>query len=333
MVEQWLDITTAQWVDDNTFQWYIETAGAEGLNCIWTDDAYVYAATSEGLDIVDVASELKVSWDTSRAYTAVWANEASVYLGTSGQGIKILLKSSIAPGDVGGFVTDYLNAPVIQSDEIVNLHGSGPTLMACTSASVEIIRMESNYITRHSVEGSKKCFVTETDKFYYLVSDAGSCSLSRLDGNFYDWVDANETYTTGSRVLIDSGEINDFFVTSGTSISGALYNTLFVATTSGIYVFDEGSDDHFSLSCVSCGGPSDYKIIGGSSINYASVWAEEYSGTYVGKLYVATAGVGAALSVVNLETKELVDCYSENVEGRSGDLLEGNDIHNLNVKG
>jgi len=44
--------------------------------------------------------------------------------------------------------------------------------------------------------------------------------------------------------------ITDLYVTAGTSISGASYNTLFLATDTGIYVVDEGSGDYIILTIV-----------------------------------------------------------------------------------
>lgn len=237
MSNQWYDIDTWQWVDIPTSEWGF---GVETLNQIWTDETYVYAATSAGLKIIDIETENVVANEHSYAYTTVWANDDTIFLGTNG-GIKSLDKSFISVGEIHTGLLDYVSEPDITNNSIRYLHGNYHKLMCCTISGVDIIGLDTHYITHTTITGgAKKCFAAENDKFYYTVSGT-NYYLHRLDSNLGDWVTSDHTYTTGSGFLPSTSCINDIYVTAGTSLSGSEYNTLFVSTDYGVHIIDEGT--------------------------------------------------------------------------------------------
>lgn len=239
MSNQWYDIDTWQWVDTPTSEWGF---GIEAINQIWTDETYVYAATSRGLNIIGIETENVVANEYSHAYTTVWANNDTIFLGTSEEGIKSLDKSFIDTGEIYTGLVAYVSEPDINNNNIKYLHGNYNKLMCCTSSGVDIISLVTHYITYTTITGgAEKCFAAENDKFYYTVSGINNQYIHRLDSNTGDWITPDHTYITGSGFLPSASCINDIYVTAGTSLSGSEYNTLFVSTDYGVHIIDEGT--------------------------------------------------------------------------------------------
>lgn len=243
---QWYDIDIYQWTDIPTDEWGF-TIGE--LNQIWTDENYVYAATSNGLNIIDIETEEIISKEQSYPYTTVWADNDTVFLGTNGYGIKSLAKSIIAPGEIFVGLNNYVSEPDITNNNINYLHGNYHKLMCCTISGVDIIGLDTHYITHTTISaGAKKCFAAENDKFYYTVSGT---TIHRLDSNNGDWITPDHTYTTGSTFLSSASGINDIYVTAETSLAGNEYNTLFVSTDYGVHIQDEGTGVYAIYTTVS----------------------------------------------------------------------------------
>lgn len=223
-----------------------------GLRQIWTDTDYVYAATSSGLDVINIATEQTQSFASEPAgYNTVWADEDYVFVGTTNSGIKFLAKSAIGPADISSELTIYAQSPDLVSNNVKYVHGNSTKLICCTLDGVNIIRRDSHYITKATVSGASKCFVTpDYDYFYYLVSGTNDWTLNRLNENRSDWYNADIIYTTGSGFLENVTEIKDFYVTEHTSTSGN-YNTLFLATDNGAYVYDEFTTDYLIFTTIS----------------------------------------------------------------------------------
>jgi len=74
-----------------------------------------------------------------------------------------------------------------------------------------------------------------------------------------------------------------------------------------------------------------FKIIGGRSNVFVSVWADEDATRSSFKLYAASKGSGASLSVVDLATKALVDNYTKDTTGAFNEKLSGEDIEDINI--
>ena len=221
-------------------------------NQIYLDDDYVYAATSSGLNIIDIETESVVSNEYSYPYTTVWVNDDTVFLGTNGYGIKSLDKSFIAPGEISSRLENYASEPDITNNNINYLYGNYHKLMCCTDTGVDIIGLNTCYITHTTISaGAEKCFAAENDKFYYTTSGINNQYLHRLDSNAGDWITPDHTYTTGISCLTNASGINDIYVTTGTSLVGSDYNTLFLATDYGVHIIDEGTGVYAIYTTVS----------------------------------------------------------------------------------
>ncbi len=227
------------------------------LNQIWSDDYYVYAATSSGLDIIDKTEEQKIAYiNNNDGFETVWANDDRIYLGTSVSGIRYFDKICISgtvfiPEDLVGCLLDYVPPYGITSQNIRYIHGNNDYIMWCTDLGVDVYKAEPyGYRSFTTVSGAQKCFMTSIGKFYYTTISGATASgtydlwsLNRLNNSLTDWVVPDYNYSTGINILPAGLAINDMFITEGTAVNG-IDNTIFIATTSGVYVVDEGSLDY-----------------------------------------------------------------------------------------
>ncbi len=287
---------------------------------IWTDDTYVYAATSSGLDIIDIDTEYYYAEiPYSPGFITVWASDDRVYLGTTAAGMKYLNKTCISgsldeyPYYLDGCLHNYTTQP-LTSDYVKYIHGNGDFLMCCTDVGVDVIKQEPRgYRSYTTVSGAEKCFMTSTGKFYYTTVDttvSGSFwSVNRVDRPLVDWSDPDYEY---GDPLDPLRGVTDIFVTEGTAADG-VDNTLFVATTSGVYVIDE-SDLSYHVYYV--------PPIAGTSNHIVAVWA------YEGKMYAATSDT---FSVINLTTHSLIDYYDQTYGGVNDETLNADDIVDINA--
>jgi len=207
---------------------------------IYTDLNYVYAAIGTGLDIIDIDSEHKGAYiHFDSGFKSVWGNDYTVYVATSVSGIKCFSKNDITinintPVDLTAYLMDYLRYPRITSDNVKYIHGYNDKIMCCTSSGVDFFQMEPNgYRSKTTVSGAYKCFVPDNETAYYITISGGEYSINKLNTTLMDWVEPSEVFNVGTGL-----KINDLYVTSHTS-AGGTKNTLFIATSSGIYVIDE----------------------------------------------------------------------------------------------
>lgn len=219
------------------------------LNQIWTDNTYVYAATTDGLNIIQLTSELAYAHVTySGGFNSVWSDDDKVYVATSGTGVKYLEKTCISGSIVSPYelitcLVDYLNYPEILSDYINYLHGNNGHMIFSTVSGINYRGPDPYYQKASSPTAPViKVFITSEGKMYYTTSSGSIWQINVKNADNQDWITPDKIYETGT-FLINSGvEILDIFVTEGTSDSG-VNNTIFVATTSGVFVIDEELDE------------------------------------------------------------------------------------------
>lgn len=78
-------------------------------------------------------------------------------------------------------------------------------------------------------------------------------------------------------------------------------------------------------------GASVYRLLEGQSNIMTAIWADADAGRTSGKMYVASAGVGAALSVLDLKLMLLYDRYTTELRGRANELLAQEDPKDIIV--
>lgn len=209
---------------------------------IWTDENYVYAATSNGLDIYEVTNDMNpygyVTY--SGGFSSVWASAEKVFVGTFGAGIKFLPINSISGTELISHLLDFEYD--LTSDYIRYVHGYGDNVLCATDAGVDFTKPEPMGLRSYTVvSGARKCFLA-SDKIYYTISGS-EWSLNRVDIISCDWETPDVSYTTSGTIFAAGIKINDIFITEGTA-ADSISNTIFTATSSGIYVIDESTDEY-----------------------------------------------------------------------------------------
>jgi len=221
------------------------------INSIWTSQ-FLYAATSESLDIYDLESEQLYAYITySGGFSSVWANNDYVFVGTSASGVKYfkfdcISGSTTNPYDITTCLNDFSDLTPyyeLTSNNIVYLHGNDDVLLIITNSGVDVVKINpQSYRSYTLISGAKKGFITSDNKIYYTVSGTNAFRVCCIYNSLFDWSEPDKEYTTGSEVLANNIGINDLFITEGTATNG--YNTIFLATTSGVYSIDEYSDNY-----------------------------------------------------------------------------------------
>jgi hypothetical protein len=224
-----------QWVENNLLQW---TEDAEDQ---WLD--VTFSGVLVDIDGIGAFANYELG------YVTVWANADRVFIGATNDGVKYLDKSDITydvddPVDISSFITDYLNYPDISSNNMRYLHGNNELLLCITDAGIDVHKMGTQaYRSTSSESNAHKGFMTSTGRFYYTVSGIDSWAIHILNTCLVDWSTPDETYSTGGSILPSGIVIRDIFVTENTSVDGES-NTIFAATSSGVYIIDEGNNTY-----------------------------------------------------------------------------------------
>jgi len=321
---QWVENNNSQWVEDNLAQWGVEISS---VNQIWADDNYVYTVTVDNMIIYDLASEQQYAYVTySGGFNTVWANDNRVFVGTPDAGVKYLNKSCISgsiadPYDITICLSDFSDLTPysnLTSDNIRYLHGYESTVLAITNLGVDVIKINpQSYRSYTSTTTAYKGFMTSTGKFYY-VTYGFEWSLDRVDSTLTDWTEPDYSWITGSGILASGVELNDIFITENTSINGT-DNTIFIATSSGVYVIDEETHGYLIYTT---------PFLKGISNDFSSIWSDSTSSSGTGKMYIGSQG---NFQVINLSDQTIYDWYSETQKGRGNETLDNNDIVDINV--
>ncbi len=207
---------------------------------VWRDTEYVYSATSSGLSVFDIYSANKVaSIYNDGGFTTVWGTDTIIYLGTFNDGVKYIDKVGIVEE---GTTTNLKNFTYQDPTSfcVRYIHGYGDILAIVTTSGLDVVK-NGPHGFKSSVCGNTftKCFMTSKNELYYVGQGPTVSGLYKINSILWDWTSQNTFYESGASFLPGSQVINDIFVTENTSLNG-IDNTLFVATTSGVYVLDEG---------------------------------------------------------------------------------------------
>jgi len=247
----WVDNNSLQWIDVPAYEWELPAGEVFQLNQIWTDNDFVYAVTTSGLFVVDVDTSNTVAYvDYSGGFSTVWASDDNVYVGTEDDGVKYIEKTCIStnqsnPVDIVACLNDYDFTHNVSSDVVRYIHGSGETLAVVTYSGIDILNNGEilGYKSSTQMDDVEKCFFTSKGEVYYTKNTGGPALYKKSDTSS-DWSEPDKNFVienpfSESGLFLEDGvTINDIYVTVNTS-SGTS-NTLFVATSSGIYVYDEG---------------------------------------------------------------------------------------------
>lgn len=238
------------WVDTPLYEWIDQPHPEFGecppgvLHQVWRDNNYAYAVTTSGLEMFDITTSNKVAYIYSEdGFTTIWGNNNFIYFGTSNEGIKYLDKTTISGGDLANNLQYYDHYYNTGSDNIKYLHGYENTVVAVTDEGIDILNMDGQgFKSTTSGTNFTKCFMTSKNEVYYIIQEAETNGIGKINSTKCDWQTPDIFYESGASFLPAELNINDIFVTENTSSEGNK-NTLFVATSEGAYVVDEGTDE------------------------------------------------------------------------------------------
>ena len=242
----WTGLNNDQWIEYADKEWGVHPDPFYLLKQIWTDRTYVYAATSDGLNIIDLASELPYAHITyADGFDSVWASVSGVYLATPASGVKYIEKTCISgstssPYELAVCLRDYLREPDILSDQVRYIHGNGSRMIISTASGVNY--RSTAQIASTATKLARKVFITSSGTMYYVTWDGSTWKINIKNATGSNWTEPDKIYQTGTFLINAGVDILDIFVTEGTSDTG-IANTIFVATTSGIFVIDEELDE------------------------------------------------------------------------------------------
>jgi hypothetical protein len=83
--------------------------------------------------------------------------------------------------------------------------------------------------------------MTSTRRFYYTVSGTSSWFINMVSSCLTDWDTPDYTYETNGEIFAEGIDIHDIFVTE--EAASGYGNTIFIATSVGVYVLEESSLD------------------------------------------------------------------------------------------
>jgi hypothetical protein len=211
------------------------------LKQIFVKDSFVYAAVTSGLEIFDINTgvSLFLKKITSIRTHTLWGNDETLFLGGEGKLLKIAFSDLHTDYNSSVITESYL----LSSETINYIHGKNKALLIATDVGVEYINWEGLQTIRSStvIENVSKCFLTNNAAYYIntaTVSGVTTAYLNKKQTLVYDWILPTIVY--GAEVFGVGNILTDMYITENTASNGG--NTIFCATTSGIYVIDEDSN-------------------------------------------------------------------------------------------
>jgi hypothetical protein len=252
-------------------------------------------------------------------FSTLCGNSNKIYLGTNGVGIKYINKTDVvglnvdSPPTLSGILYNYLIPPMITGFNIRYLHCNDNYLGVVTENGLDIIKLYKGYThsKTYTSEEAYKCFVTTDGYLYYTLSGTSDWRINKTRS----WAPPFVTYVTGSGILPAGQKLTDIFVTENTAYD-KISNTIFCATTSGVYVIDENTDAYYGFLVDSSG-----------EYNFNNVWADSKTNLSQGKMYVASS---ACLSVIDMRKKNIYSYNTQYLPGRNGTTLDHTPIIDIN---
>lgn len=277
---------------------------------VFIDDLYAYSTTSSGIVILDITTESPYYYINVPAYChCIYSDNTYIFIGTNNG---IYRAHRDAPQEI----YRYLYYPFISSDIVEEIKGNNDFLVISTVSGINIERRQVGYVTKNVYVKTKSCVVTPTtNQVYYVVYESGSnyCNISRLDSNSSDWSTADVTYEQSESFISGTTAVNSIAVTEKTS-TDEYNNTIFAATSNGVIIYDEGTADYMTISGI------------GNNSNYTSIMVSNGSSLNDGIIYLTSSGITDEFVIFNISENSIVDLYSYNASGKSGEYLLSNEI-------
>ena len=210
---------------------------------VFTKNEYVYAVGGNYIRIFDLMGNQIYQKFINKNIKTIWGNDATLFFGGSTGTYKINYEA--LHNDYENSIIEYSYLP---STEIKYIHGKDDSLLICTDSTINYFNWSNNpYIeSRSNVTNLTKCFLT-TNKAYYIntttISGVEVCNLNIKSNLLTDWEEPTKIYSTGGDIFKSDIYLTDIFITEQTAYNNG--NTIFCATTSGIYVIDEDTEEYY----------------------------------------------------------------------------------------
>lgn len=228
--------------EENTFDAVVEVKIPYKLFQVFTKNEYVYAAVQKGIEVFDLntSASLYIREVPNTRITTIWGNATTLFFGGIGGLFYI---------DYVNLHADYENATIsgsfpLKSQIVRYIHGKDTSILVTTSSGVEYFNWSSNPVIKSNtyIENAGKCFLTSDSAYYFTnttLSGEAYWTLNKKQNLITDWTQPTKTFNTGDTFTLSTA-LTDLYITERTTTSGN--NTIFCATTSGIYVIDEDED-------------------------------------------------------------------------------------------
>jgi hypothetical protein len=219
---------------------------------IYTDSNYIYAAAASQLSIYTVDTNDLCAYIPLEDTVSITGAKDYVYIGTTYSGLKRVNKtcisgSVITPYNLYNCLEDYLTSPYIESNNVnyVNANGNFLGIVSNSGTRVSLIEaIPQGYKSITTITGggrAEKCHITSYGELYYTISGVAGWEIDVQTNKLNNWEESSYKYLTDDSKLPKNEKINDIYVTEKTSLN-KINNVLFVATTSGAFVIDEGTN-------------------------------------------------------------------------------------------
>lgn len=198
------------------------------LNRMSSNSSYIFRNTASGVVTYNNNYEYVgiIPLDScTYIFTAIWASDEYLYIGTTSSGVLRIPITSISGGNYTDFQL-YKTYPELTSPDIVDIHGEGDYICIATSSGVNEINISTsaNYYT--TATGISRCFQTLSG-IYYILGDT-LCSVYDVNSN---WSTPNYLYNKHTHIAFYNVDyINDLYVEDG---------IIYLATNNGVIIIKE----------------------------------------------------------------------------------------------
>ena len=207
-------------------------------------DRYINSTTPAGTSIIFLRNlnrtKLYVHTIVESGITSSNINDKYIFIGTTYTGIEYVCTNKVDSNydniDLTYSTYNFACNDDITSNNVKYIHCNENYVMCCTESGIDWydVTTTSGYHYYEIFSGAKKCFITDTNAYYTLASGSYEAVIVVKDfNNTYNYLTFSNDPVSGT--FASGISINDLFIdytTSGT-------NTIYCATTSGIYAINE----------------------------------------------------------------------------------------------
>ena len=139
---------------------------------------YIFSSTTSGVNIYDT-NLFYIGNLSLDSVSSIYANESTLFIGTTNSGIFYYDLSLIASGAYTD-IFSYKQAPAVTGNIINYLHGAGDYLIVTTESGIDQYNiLTDDRLFIYSTKSLSKCFQTTSGSFYYVSSEIEDTFINR----------------------------------------------------------------------------------------------------------------------------------------------------------